>query len=120
MKAELMTQLVIRIDLSNSRYEPTEHRSTKDLVAQAIAELMGQDGGYDAVASADCVVASMDGISIELSACCFVLVTGNPFDGLNMIGPFADPEVANGYADANHADRTFWCLNLQSPIPCEH
>lgn len=44
----------------------------------------------------------------------FVLVIGNPVDGLKFIGPFDTADEAIEYADEN-ADDAFWVASIQSP-----
>lgn len=45
----------------------------------------------------------------------FALVTGNPFDGLNLHGPFQDAESANAYADNHHSPDDFWVVPVYPP-----
>lgn len=46
-----------------------------------------------------------------------VLATGNPFDGINLIGPFRNVETANEYADEQHIGGSddWWALGLELP-----
>lgn len=44
-----------------------------------------------------------------------VVVLGNPFDGLNIVGPFDGPDEAHDWAD-DHADHSeWWIVNLTHP-----
>lgn len=43
----------------------------------------------------------------------FVVVFGNPFDGMSVHGPFQDSEDANRYAE--DADCDWWLMDLTQP-----
>ena len=43
----------------------------------------------------------------------FILVYGNPIDGLSFVGPFADAEDANNYGDIHHGHDDWWVVALQ-------
>jgi hypothetical protein len=43
-----------------------------------------------------------------------VLAVGNPFDGIRIIGPFANGEEAHEWADRNLSGED-WCVALDSP-----
>lgn len=44
----------------------------------------------------------------------FVLVIGNPIDGLKFIGPFYTSDAAIEYADEN-AEDAFWITEMKNP-----
>ena len=44
-----------------------------------------------------------------------MLVVGNAFDGLEMIGPFADGEEAGDYADVHYKHDTWYTISPQKP-----
>jgi len=42
----------------------------------------------------------------------FVVITGNPVDGLDIYGPFATAEEANNWADCEQAGEDWWVAPL--------
>lgn len=42
----------------------------------------------------------------------YVLVTGDPIDGLSFHGPFDDSEEAMKYAETHHGDEMCWVATL--------
>ncbi len=45
----------------------------------------------------------------------YVIVVGNPFDGMNIIGPFDDAEFAGDYAQMLHRNEDWWVMKLTVP-----
>ena len=45
-----------------------------------------------------------------------LLVTGNPVDGLQFIGPFQHPEDANFYAEMFLNKDEWWVAKLEAPV----
>lgn len=46
----------------------------------------------------------------------YVILHGNPVDGINIIGPFTDGEAANGYADDNlNGAGEWWVVEVEPP-----
>lgn len=45
----------------------------------------------------------------------FVVISGDPFDGMTLFGPFEDGEDANSYADTELAKETWWVMQLKPP-----
>lgn len=43
----------------------------------------------------------------------FVVAYGNPFDGISLVGPFDDAEVAAEYAVSYHGDGEWWVKELE-------
>lgn len=41
-----------------------------------------------------------------------VIVLGNPFDGLSIVGPFATGDEANEWADLHASGEDWWCVAL--------
>lgn len=46
----------------------------------------------------------------------YIIVRGNPVDGLDFTGPFNDPETANNYAESDKISE-YWIANIYSPCP---
>jgi len=44
----------------------------------------------------------------------YVLIVGNPFDGLRIYGPWTDANLAQEYADQNHDDADWWVMQVVS------
>lgn len=44
----------------------------------------------------------------------FILVYGNPIDGLKFIGPFGDAEAATEYAEKYGIEADWWLTELES------
>lgn len=44
----------------------------------------------------------------------YVVVMGNPFDGLEIRGPFENVDDANDWADQNLRDETWWVVEVKS------
>ena len=51
----------------------------------------------------------------ELSLNSFMVITGNPVDGLFYNGPFADSELAFEWANSEHNGEDWWIAVLHSP-----
>lgn len=67
-----------------------------------------QDRGLaEAHEALDELIARAEGAPIQ-----FVLVTGNPFDGLVIRGPFDSTEEIDGYAETHHRGEEWWVVNL--------
>ena len=45
----------------------------------------------------------------------WIIATGNPFDGIEMIGPFADEAAALEYAELVDDSRDWWVTALIAP-----
>lgn len=45
----------------------------------------------------------------------FVILVGNPIDGMGLYGPFNDAGKANDYADANFKNETWWVVPVAKP-----
>jgi len=45
----------------------------------------------------------------------FVVVAGNHFDGMRLIGPFANGNDANEWADENCDTEDWWVVNIIDP-----
>lgn len=45
----------------------------------------------------------------------WLIVTGNPADGMEFLGPFDDSEQANDYADTYLSERDWWIVPLTYP-----
>ena len=45
----------------------------------------------------------------------YVLLIGNPVDGVRLIGLFATSEGANAYGDTFHKNDEFWIASCKSP-----
>jgi hypothetical protein len=45
----------------------------------------------------------------------WVVVVGNPFDGIRLIGPFEDGNDANEWADENCNNEEWWVVNIIDP-----
>lgn len=45
----------------------------------------------------------------------WVVVVGNPFDGIRLIGPFEDGNDANEWADENCDTEDWWVVNIIDP-----
>lgn len=43
----------------------------------------------------------------------YVIVIGNPFDGMTVVGPFDDPDTASAYGEDQEDD--WWIVTLQKP-----
>ena len=43
----------------------------------------------------------------------FVVISGNPFDGMTIHGPFDDGEAANDWADSNIKNDTWWVMEVE-------
>lgn len=46
----------------------------------------------------------------------YVVVFGNPLDGLEIVGPFQDADDALHYADCNLSGETWWTYQLSAPV----
>lgn len=44
-----------------------------------------------------------------------VVVSGNPFDGMTISGPFGDFDDASEWAERN-TDESWWTVNLENPL----
>lgn len=44
-----------------------------------------------------------------------VIATGNPFDGVKLIGPFNNYEAALTYADSNTFEWDWWVVHIEKP-----
>lgn len=46
-----------------------------------------------------------------------VVISGNPFDGMTVHGPFSEANEANEWASANNAlrDESWWVVPMESP-----
>lgn len=55
--------------------------------------------------------------SCKTGADSFVIVNGNPIDGLDFIGPFSDGELANEYVESDQDLRNndWWVARLNVP-----
>lgn len=49
----------------------------------------------------------------------FVLVVGNPIDGVTLTGPFDDAEAASWWAEHNFPNDTWWVASMACPPPEE-
>ncbi len=49
----------------------------------------------------------------------YVLIVGNPGDGLTFTGPFSDGNDANDYGGEHHASDEYWVMNLLPPYTLE-
>ena len=45
----------------------------------------------------------------------YVVITGNPVDGLFFYGPFDSYDEATAYAERNHDGDDWWATKLQQP-----
>lgn len=45
----------------------------------------------------------------------YVVLTGNPIDGLSVYGPFEDAEAANEFADGCLRGNEWWSVTLHAP-----
>ncbi|KKM23346.1 hypothetical protein LCGC14_1616170 [marine sediment metagenome] len=45
----------------------------------------------------------------------YVLVVGNPFDGLDLVGPFEDPDEASVWAVDEYKNDTWWVMEVTLP-----
>jgi hypothetical protein len=45
----------------------------------------------------------------------YILIVGNPFDGLRTIGTFDDAEEAGDYGNLLHRGDTWWVMRLEDP-----
>jgi hypothetical protein len=45
----------------------------------------------------------------------FVLVTGDPVDGINLVGPFEVYDDAVRHAEAEYKGETWWVVHVRSP-----
>ncbi|MCD6056510.1 MAG: hypothetical protein K0Q89_40 [Thermomicrobiales bacterium] len=43
-----------------------------------------------------------------------IVITGTPVDGFNHIGPFDDPEVADGWAEEQRFPWGYWVIELSA------
>lgn len=44
-----------------------------------------------------------------------VIVYGNPFDGLAIVGPFEDTEEANHYGEMELRNFEYWVIAVETP-----
>ncbi len=45
----------------------------------------------------------------------YIVVTGDPIDGLFFYGPFLSHEEATEFADREHGEFTWWVADLEKP-----
>ena len=45
----------------------------------------------------------------------YVLVIGNPVDGVRIVGPFPDPEDVDEYAETHERNEEWWMVTLELP-----
>lgn len=45
----------------------------------------------------------------------YIIITGNPVDGLGFVGPFKTAEEANRYADLSFTAGDWWVVSLDKP-----
>jgi hypothetical protein len=46
----------------------------------------------------------------------YVILHGNPIDGLSLVGPFDDGEIASEYAEANlNGAGEWWIVEVEKP-----
>jgi hypothetical protein len=46
----------------------------------------------------------------------YVLITGNPIDGISLIGPFDEPDAAIDYAEVNiNGQGEWWLVEVEAP-----
>jgi hypothetical protein len=45
----------------------------------------------------------------------YVVVTGSPFDGLTILGPFDGVDEANQWTDTNVIDDEWWVVEVETP-----
>ena len=45
----------------------------------------------------------------------YVVISGNPVDGIVLHGPFIDGEQANGWADEHLNNASWWVTTLEDP-----
>lgn len=46
----------------------------------------------------------------------FLVITGNPVDGLFFYGPFDDRESAVDWAETEQSDMEYWVSDLHTPV----
>ena len=46
----------------------------------------------------------------------YIIIYGNPVDGLQFIGPFTEPGLANSYAETRLKHETWWVGTMQKPV----
>ena len=46
----------------------------------------------------------------------FVILVGNPIDGMEIVGPFTDGDEANEYADFFMDGYDWWVVGLKEPL----
>ena len=46
----------------------------------------------------------------------FVIIVGNPCDGMSFYGPFEDGNEANEYADERFSKEDWWVARLEAPV----